>query len=136
MRKLARTSMPSYRKKLLAEQGGCCPLCKYPIDLSIKGEGVVDHNHDTGEIRGILHRSCNAAEGKAANAIGRWGTKVNTYPAIIEFTERLLNYWKTAGTGMVYHSHKSPEEKAQADKLKARKRAAESRARKRVKERV
>jgi hypothetical protein len=125
--------MPVYRKKLLAEQGGLCPLCVLPVDLTLKGEGVVDHNHDTGEIRGILHRSCNAAEGKAANAIGRWGTKVNTYDAIIAYTERLLHYWKTSGTGMVYHSHKSPEEKAQADKLKARKRAAESRARVRVK---
>jgi hypothetical protein len=111
-----------------------CPLCSRPIDLTIKGEGVVDHNHDTGEIRGILHRSCNAAEGKAANAIGRWGTKVNTYEAIIAYTERLLTYWKTAGTGLTYHGHKTPEEKAQADKLRARKRAATSRANKKVRE--
>lgn len=135
MRILARTSMDSWKRKHLKEvQGGACPLCGRPIDLTIKGEGVVDHNHDTGEIRGILHRSCNAAEGKVANAIGRWGSKDTSYPSIIAFAMRLLKYWTQPGTGMMYYSHKTPEQKAAADKLKARKRAAESRARKRVKE--
>ena len=133
MRKLARTSMDSWKRKhLREEQGGLCPLCSQPIDLGIKGEGVVDHNHDTGEIRAVLHRSCNAAEGKVANAIGRWGTKDTSYESIREFAQRLVHYWYADGVGMVYHAHKTPEERAAADKLKARKRAAESRARKRV----
>lgn len=132
MRKLPRTSMVSWRKRQLDAQGGLCPLCKQPIDLRIVGEGVVDHNHDTGEIRGILHRSCNAAEGKVANAIGRWGSKDTSYAAIEEFAKNLVEYWQTAATGLIYHNHKTPEEKAQADKLKARRRAAESRARKRI----
>ena len=134
MRKLARTSMPAFRRRLLQEQGGKCPLCLEPIDLNIKGEGVVDHNHATGEIRGILHRSCNAAEGKVANAIGRWGTKDTGYEAITAFALRLAEYWKTAGTGLIYHGHKTEAERKLAAKVRARKRAAESRARKRVKE--
>lgn len=40
--------------QMLAEQGGLCGLCqkdmKYPC---------VDHDHDTGRIRGLLHRECN-----------------------------------------------------------------------------
>lgn len=136
MRKLARTSMPTFRKKQLAEQDGKCLLCGNPIDLSITGEGVVDHNHDTGEIRGILHRSCNSAEGKAANAIGRWGSKDMSYTSILAFAKALVEYWQRPGLGIMYHSHKSAAEKAQADKLKARKRAAESRARKRLKEKA
>jgi hypothetical protein len=135
MRKLARTTMDSWKRKHLREvQGGLCPLCNQPIDLTITGEGVVDHNHDSGEIRGILHRSCNAAEGKVANAIGRWGSKNTTYPAIIAFAVRLVKYWTQPGTGLIYHGHKTPEEKALADKLKARKRAATSRANKKVRE--
>jgi hypothetical protein len=135
MRKLARTTMDTWKRKHLREvQGGCCPLCGDPIDLSVKGEGVIDHNHDTGEIRGVLHRSCNAAEGKVANAIGRWGSKDTSYSAIIAFAMRLVKYWMLPGTGLLYYSHKSPAEKALATKLKARKRAAESRARKIVRE--
>lgn len=132
MQKLARTSMPSWRVRQLKAQGGVCPLCGDPIDLSIKGEGVVDHNHDTGEIRGVLHRSCNAAEGKVANAIGRWGAKNTSYAAIIAFAVRLVKYWNSPGVGLIYHGHKTAAEKLLADKLKARKRAAESRARKKV----
>lgn len=132
MRKLARTSMDSWKRRQLEAQGGCCPLCKLPIDLRVKGEGVVDHNHDTGEIRGILHRSCNAAEGKVANAAGRWGAKSTKYEDIIPYLENIVHYLKTAGTGLIYHNHKTPEEKAQADKLKARQRAAKSRAKRAV----
>ena len=47
-------------------------------------------DHDTGEIRGVLHRSCNSAEGKIANAAGSWGAKDMSYPAIIDYLRRLL----------------------------------------------
>lgn len=133
LKKLPRSSMAAFRKRQLEAQGGCCLLCGEPIDLSIPKEGVVDHNHDTGEIRGILHRSCNAAEGKAANAIGRWGAKSMRYEDIVPFARRLLAYWEKPGLGLMYHTHKTPEEKVRAEKLAARKRAAESRARRRVK---
>lgn len=111
MPRVARTSLKAMTVKWLAEQGGLCPLCGHPIDLRIPKEGVVDHNHDTGEVRGVLHRSCNAAEGKAANAIGHWGSKSMAYPDIIAFAERLVAYWKSPGKGMMYPTHKTPEEK-------------------------
>ena len=44
-------------KDLLAGQGGHCALCPSTEDL------VVDHNHKTGEVRGILCRDCNCALG-------------------------------------------------------------------------
>lgn len=98
-------------RHLKTEQGGLCPVCKLSIDLTIKGEGVIDHDHDTGEIRGVLHRSCNAAEGKIANAAGRWGAKSMNYTAIVAYLEGLLEYLKKPGTGMMYPMHKTPEEK-------------------------
>jgi len=37
-------------------QNGICPICEQPLDFS---SAVVDHDHDTNKIRGLLHRACN-----------------------------------------------------------------------------
>ena len=44
MRKLARTSMPAFRRRLLQEQGGKCPLCLDPKDMSIQEIREAVHN--------------------------------------------------------------------------------------------
>lgn len=45
---------------LFIQQGGKCAACGVPPT----GENlVVDHNHTTGQVRGLLHRGCNAAIG-------------------------------------------------------------------------
>ena len=130
MRKLPRTSMRSWMVKYLKQvQGGLCPLCGQEIDLSIKGEGVVDHDHNTGEIRGVLHRRCNAAEGKVANAAGRWGAKSMEYSAILPFLKRLVAYLERPGAGLIYHGHKTEEEQRLARNAKARRTRAEAKAR-------
>jgi hypothetical protein len=45
---------------LMEAQGGLCALCKEPL-----GEKTphIDHNHATGEVRGLLHNNCNIAIG-------------------------------------------------------------------------
>lgn len=128
MRKLARSQMRSWVARRLQEQGGLCPLCGKPIDLHIKGEGIIDHDHDTGEIRGVLHRSCNAAEGKISNAAARWGCKSGAYSAIIEYLERVVSYLKQPGTGLLYYSHQTPDEKRDAANARVRARRAEAKA--------
>lgn len=103
MRKLSRAMMPAWKiRQLKVAQAGLCRLCGGFVDLSQPKEGVVDHDHDTGEIRGVLHRSCNAAEGKVANAAGSWGAKSMQYPAIIEWLKKLLAYYEQPGCGMIY----------------------------------
>jgi len=77
-------------RHLQTVQGGLCPLCNKTIDITIKGEGVTDHDHDTGRIRGVLHRSCNAAEGKIANAAARWGAKSAKYSDIIPYLKSIV----------------------------------------------
>lgn len=127
MQKLSRTMMRSWAARYLSTvQGGKCPLCKMPIDLRIKGEGVLDHDHDTGEIRGVLHRSCNAAEGKVANAVARWGAKSSKYSDIVAFLEHLVLYLKAPGAGMIYPMHKSADEKVDARKVVAAERRAKA----------
>lgn len=109
--KLARTAMRSYAHRLLKEQDGKCPLCGKEIDLSIKGEGVIDHDHDTGRIRGLLHRSCNAAEGKISNAASRWGCKSSSYPAIIAYLQNMVAYLTRPPKDVIYPMHKTQDEK-------------------------
>lgn len=111
MRKLARSTMPSWKVRQVKAQGGLCPLCNLPIDLKIKGEGAIDHDHDTGEIRGVLHRSCNAAEGKVANAAGRWGAKSMDYDVLVPWLERMVAYLKGPRCGLIYHTHLTEDEK-------------------------
>ena len=47
---------------LLAEQNGCCAIC-----LAVTGSDgkrlAVDHNHETGEVRGLLCDNCNTGLG-------------------------------------------------------------------------
>lgn len=46
---------------LLSDQEGICPLCLKAIEDG--KNSVVDHCHDTGAVRGVLHRKCNVAIG-------------------------------------------------------------------------
>lgn len=128
MRKLPRSSMRAWAiGHLKTKQGGLCSLCKQPISLQVMGnksDYVVDHDHETGEIRGVLHRSCNAAEGKVANAAGRWGAKSMSYSALIPWLRNMLEYLEQPGTGLIYPDHKTKEEKELAAKQKAKRAAA------------
>jgi hypothetical protein len=42
------------------EQDGTCPVCDKAIEAE---DSAIDHNHDTGDVRGILCKSCNRALG-------------------------------------------------------------------------
>ena len=41
-------------------QEGCCAICTIPIKLM---DSAIDHNHETGEFRGVLCKQCNRALG-------------------------------------------------------------------------
>lgn len=130
--RIARTSMRGMTIKLLKDQGGVCAICGDVIDLSIPREAVMDHDHKTGEVRGILHRSCNGAEGKVANAAGRWGAGGMDYALIVPWLERMIAYLKQPGTGYMYPTHKTPEELAAKAKLRRKQQRASTNARAKV----
>ena len=122
--KLPRSAMRTHAARLLKEQAGLCPLCRKPIDLSIKGEGVIDHDHDSGRIRGLLHRSCNAAEGKISNAAARWGAKSSKYADIVPYLQALVGYLLAEPSQFIYPMHKTPDEKRDTALKKRREAAA------------
>lgn len=128
-RKLTRSQLRPVALRLYAEQGHVCALCGQPIDLTKKGELVVDHDHNDGLIRGALHRSCNAAEGKVANAAGRWGAKSMQYDAILPWLENLLAYLRKPSTQYIYPTHKTADEQRVARNATERRRRAERKAR-------
>lgn len=128
-RKLTRSQLRTYALRILKEQQCLCALCGTPIDPGVKGELVVDHDHSTGLIRGVLHRSCNAAEGKVANAAGRWGAKSMEYHNIIPWLKNLLVYLEQEPHPYIYPTHKTEDEQRLARNAKARRERATKKAR-------
>lgn len=134
--KITRGQVRSISLKLLKEQGGVCLVCKKPIDLSIKGEMVADHNHLSGNIRGILHRSCNSGLGKLDNAVGRWISKSMKYSDIVPMLKNIVEYYEREETKYIYYNHLTEDEKRIQRNTKERKRRAERKAREAVKAKV
>lgn len=65
-------------ERIIERQGGVCPVCKFPVT---EGKRVVDHNHSTGKVRGILHHKCNMG-------IGFFGDSVERLRAAMEYLDR------------------------------------------------
>lgn len=49
--------------EMLKKQNSCCKLCRISIEKSPKKILCVDHDHKTGQIRGLLCHNCNRALG-------------------------------------------------------------------------
>lgn len=138
-RKLSRSSLKSWAiGHLVTKQNRNCAVCGKPIDMTltgVKADMVVDHCHETGLVRGVLHKSCNSAEGKVVNAAGRWGAKSTQYADVIPFLENLLGYLKESyenPTGVIYPDYKTPEQLAEVRRVKRNKAAALQRAKRKV----
>ncbi|MGL6095001.1 MAG: endonuclease VII domain-containing protein [Fimbriiglobus sp.] len=71
--------------RLFAEQGGRCAICRKPptVDGTPNGRGklFIDHDHDTGEVRGLLCNDCNLT-------IGHGKTEVNLLRAAQYLSDR------------------------------------------------
>jgi hypothetical protein len=56
-------------RRLSRDQGDCCKLCGRHRSV-FKIEFAVDHDHDTGKIRGLLCRECNVMLGRFEQMFG------------------------------------------------------------------
>jgi len=64
MHRLKASEVSAYRKTLLDQQAGRCLLCFETIEA---GDDVLDHDHKSGFVRGVLHSGCNAMLGHIEN---------------------------------------------------------------------
>jgi len=57
---------PEQYDTMFAQQQGLCALCgKPPIEGDLQKSLVIDHDHETGAIRGLIHGRCNSLLGYA-----------------------------------------------------------------------
>ena len=64
------------------EQGGHCPICEMEMGLM---NSAIDHNHATGEFRGVLYKKCN-------RALGMFYDSENVLSRAIEYLKKKGNY--------------------------------------------
>jgi hypothetical protein len=100
--KLKQGELQGFRDAAYENQDGQCGICGNPI---VEDE-VLDHDHKTGRIRAVLHRSCNRGEGIAKNAL-KWisGSTPETLRAIADYMER---DWTDRP---LHPNHKTPNDK-------------------------
>jgi len=87
---LTNKDLPTTRLRLLNEQGQLCALCHQ----TITGRAVVDHDHKSGLIRGVLHSQCNWMLGKIEAAQRRSGQK--------DFARLSAEYLELEPTSLLY----------------------------------
>ena len=73
--KLKHSEIKAEREKRYEEQQGECLVCRCEIDAAY---AVLDHDHKTGRIRGVIHRDCNILLGKVENYTQYKGKRMAT----------------------------------------------------------
>lgn len=66
--KLLSKDLKRYRDLQLKKQKGICPICGLYIEPK---DAVLDHCHDSGHCRMVLHNGCNQYEGRVKKAFSR-----------------------------------------------------------------
>lgn len=110
--KLTYRQIPEFRQTQLQAQNQCCALC----GEIIVDDSVLDHDHDSGIIRGVLHRGCNALLGKIENNMAR--NKVNLQRLTL-ISHNLIDYLLAdAVTDLLHPTYKTKEEREMYKKKK------------------
>jgi Recombination endonuclease VII len=105
--RLTAKTAPAYRKQLLAEQGGNCALCHEPVSAD---EAVLDHEHSSGQVRGVLHRGCNAMLGHLEN--NRPRHRLQAVPRFARFLASVVEYiYRRRVDSPLYPTFRTGEEK-------------------------
>ena len=118
---LKTSEIASVRSQLLKAQKGKCAICGKP--MTTRDKEVLDHDHDTGFIRGVLHASCNGIEGRM-KALGHRSHKGVVSADYIIGLGKYLEAHRKPRLNAWHPSFKSPQQKRDAANAKARARRA------------
>ena len=109
--KLKYSQVKEFRIQQLVRQNNHCALCGEPLTIE---EAVLDHDHKTGSLRGVIHRGDNILLGKIENAMPR--TRVNL-SRLGNISKNLIKYLTDVPISEYLHpTYKTPEEKAMKKK--------------------
>lgn len=93
MKYLTHNKLKEWRQANLPSE---CPIFKCKVD-----DAVVDHCHNTGLVRGVLHRQSNAWAGKIENSWKRFGQN-NSDLTLPEALRALATYLEQARTDVLH----------------------------------
>ena len=119
MQQLKVKDLKTIKTKLIALQSNRCPICGQWFEEYPEKDIVIDHDHTTGVIRGAICRHCNRAEGK----IRTWCVCAKRQLTALQWLVALTKYlWfhREPQTEWLHPTYKSPEEKQQIKREKAR----------------
>lgn len=106
MQKLKTKDLNSVRDELLENQEFKCGICKTDLSDEDNTNRHVDHNHDSGEIRGVLCRRCNLLEGTLYYRFRRSG-HVSLETDYLVWLGQHIDYLKSAITNYEHPAHKN-----------------------------
>lgn len=115
-RRLKASELIKVRVAIQAKQGNKCIVCARPF--AGKVVGCLDHNHETGYIRGVLCRACNRLEGQIKNRVAMAGAKANG----VQILRAMAEYWEHHTTPRINYFH--PTHRTEAEKRDARNKKA------------
>lgn len=121
MTRMKAREVAELRARLQAQQGDKCAICSGKFYDKMPLDPVLDHNHKTGAIRGVIHRGCNSLLGKVENYqkmawvrdLRAWLSAAGPYKAHSDPVP-----------GLLHHTHRTPSEKVERAKVRAKKRRA------------
>ena len=113
--RLTQREIADYRLQLLQAQAGLCALCGEPI---LPGQAVLDHDHQTGHIRAVLHRGCNSLEGQIVNSLPR---NQISEAQLLEIFARWQQYHMIQQPEL-HPTYRTPEEKTALRRKRAQRR--------------
>jgi len=108
--------IPALRDKIAIEQDRECWLCDIELSSVMP---CLDHDHETGRIRGVLCQNCNGIEGKIHNLVRR--AKRGMFKQ--DYLKRVIEYWikhLVEPRSEIHPTHKTKDEKRIKRNKKAR----------------